>query len=65
MRDAGDTVALAGPWLPLTARLEDAFTRRFTELPPRTAAVLEVAALNDSADVAEALDAAGPSPASR
>jgi DNA-binding CsgD family transcriptional regulator len=58
LRDSGDTAVLAGPWLPLTARLEDAFTRRFTELPPRTAAVLEVAALNDSADVTEALDAA-------
>jgi DNA-binding CsgD family transcriptional regulator len=58
LRDAGDAAVLASPWLPLTARLEDAFARRFTELPPSTAAVLEVAALNDSADVTEAVDAA-------
>ena len=58
LREAGDAAVLASPWLPLTARLEEAFTRRFTELPPPAAAVLEVAALNDSADVAEALDAA-------
>ena len=58
LRDSGDTAALGSPWLPLTARLEDAFSRRFTELPPRTAAVLEVAALNDSPDVTETLDAA-------
>jgi DNA-binding CsgD family transcriptional regulator len=58
LRDSGDLTVLGSPWLPLTARLEDAFSRRFTELPPRTAAVLEVAALNDSADVTETLDAA-------
>jgi DNA-binding CsgD family transcriptional regulator len=58
LRDSDDAAVLGSPWLPLTARLEDAFTRRFTELPPRTAAALEVAALNDSADVTETLDAA-------
>ncbi|NJP97607.1 AAA family ATPase [Nonomuraea sp. FMUSA5-5] len=49
---------VAGSWLPLTARLEEAFTRRFAVLPPVTRAVLEVAALNDSADPHEALAAA-------
>jgi DNA-binding CsgD family transcriptional regulator len=52
------TAILASPWLPLTARLERAFTRRFADLPPATAAILEAAALNDSANVTEALDAA-------
>ncbi|MEV1001521.1 AAA family ATPase [Nonomuraea sp. NPDC050202] len=53
----GDTAVLTGPWLPLTARLEEAFTRRFAALPEATRAVLEVAALNDSADPHEALAA--------
>ncbi|MCO5994137.1 ATP-binding protein [Actinoallomurus rhizosphaericola] len=48
---------LASPWLPLTARLESAFTRRFAALPAVTRAVLEVAALNDSADLNETLTA--------
>jgi predicted ATPase len=53
----GATV-LASPWLPLAARLERAFARRFAELPSATAAILEGGALNDSADLAETLAAA-------
>jgi DNA-binding CsgD family transcriptional regulator len=43
--------------LPLTARLERAFTARVAELPAATRTVLSVAALNDSTSVAEALEA--------
>jgi hypothetical protein len=43
--------------LPLTARLEQAFTARVSELPAATRTVLLVAALNDSTSVAEALEA--------
>ncbi|MFC6023458.1 AAA family ATPase [Plantactinospora solaniradicis] len=43
--------------LPLTARLERAFTARVSELPAATRTVLLVAALNDSTSVAEALEA--------
>ncbi|HVT70565.1 MAG TPA: AAA family ATPase, partial [Trebonia sp.] len=56
--DAGGPGVLAHPWLPLTARLESAFTRRFAVLPAATQAALEAAALNDSADLAETLAAA-------
>lgn len=48
---------LVGP-LPLTERLERAFTARVSRLPVHTRAVLLIAALNDSPAVAEALDAA-------
>jgi DNA-binding CsgD family transcriptional regulator len=48
---------LASPWLPLTARLESIFTRRFAVLPAATRDVLEVAALNDSPDLTETLTA--------
>jgi DNA-binding CsgD family transcriptional regulator len=54
----GDTGVLASPWLPLTARLESAFSQRFAALPAATRAVLEAAALNDSADAAEVIAAA-------
>src|SRR4051812_11289536 len=43
--------------LPLTARLEQAFPARVSELPAATRTVLLVAALNDSTSVAEALEA--------
>ncbi|MFE9328396.1 AAA family ATPase [Nocardia sp. NPDC052278] len=54
---ADDTAILVSPWLPLTARLESVFTRRFAVLPDATRAVLEVAALNDSTDLSETLTA--------
>lgn len=57
VRGSADMAVLASPWLPLTAKLEQVFTRRFADLPAATRAVLEVAALNDSADLAEALAA--------
>jgi DNA-binding CsgD family transcriptional regulator len=44
--------------LPLTARLESAFTARFSELPETTRAVLLIAALDDRSDLAEVLSAA-------
>jgi len=56
---AADTAVVVSPWLPLTARLESVFTSRFALLPAATRAVLEVAALNDSADLAETLAASG------
>lgn len=55
--DAADTAVVTSPWLPLTARLESVFTRRFALLPADARAALEVAALNDSADLAETLAA--------
>lgn len=51
----GDALADA---LPLTARLERAFALRWTTLPPATATLLLVAALNDSESLGETLDAA-------
>jgi DNA-binding CsgD family transcriptional regulator len=53
-----EPAVLAGPWLPLTARLERVFTQRFAGLPTTTRTILEVAALNDSTDLAEILAAA-------
>ena len=47
----------SGP-LPLTERLERAFTARVSQLPADTRTILPIAALNDSAAVAETLDAA-------
>ncbi|RSM68769.1 LuxR family transcriptional regulator [Actinoplanes sp. ATCC 53533] len=44
--------------LPLTERLERAFTDRVAQLPGSTRAILPIAALNDSASVAETLEAA-------
>src|SRR5207248_258058 len=44
--------------LPLTARLERAFTLRALELPPDTQAVLLVAAINDESHLGEILSAA-------
>jgi DNA-binding CsgD family transcriptional regulator len=58
IRGAGDSGWLSSPWLPLTTRLESAFTRRFAALPPAAAAALEAAALNDSSDLTESLAAA-------
>ncbi|MFC4031576.1 AAA family ATPase [Streptomyces polygonati] len=49
---------LSEPWLPLTARLERAFTGRFAALPAPTRALLRIAALNDGASLAETLAAA-------
>jgi DNA-binding CsgD family transcriptional regulator len=45
-------------WLPLTTRLEQAFTARMSGLPWLTRTMLLVASLNDSADLAETIDAA-------
>jgi DNA-binding NarL/FixJ family response regulator len=45
------------PVLPLTSRLESAFTVRFAGLPAPTRAALLVAALNESSSIAETLDA--------
>jgi len=52
-----DATALASPWLPLTARLERAFAVRLAALPPAVQATLQLAALNDSPSLAEALRA--------
>ncbi|MEY9968809.1 DNA-binding CsgD family transcriptional regulator [Streptacidiphilus sp. MAP12-16] len=45
------------PWLPLTKRLERAFTIRLIGLPAPTRALLQVAALNDSPSLAETMSA--------
>lgn len=50
----GDVLADA---LPLTTRLERAFAARVTTLPPTTATLLLLAALNDSESLGEILDA--------
>jgi DNA-binding CsgD family transcriptional regulator len=50
--------AVLPPWLPLTARLEQAFASRASELPPASRTLLLVAALNDSELLSEALAAA-------
>ena len=44
-------------WLPLTTRLERAFTARFSDLPPSTRTALLVAALNDSSLLSDVLGA--------
>lgn len=44
--------------LPLTARLESAFSARFGELPPTSRVALLVAAFDDASDLAEILTAA-------
>lgn len=44
-------------WLPLTTRLEQAFTARMSGLPSTLRAMLLVAALNDSTALSETLDA--------
>lgn len=49
--------------LPITARLEGAFAARVDDLPPATQAVLLVAAVDDSADPEEILNAADAQPA--
>ncbi|NUR59256.1 MAG: AAA family ATPase, partial [Catenulispora sp.] len=46
-----------GPWIPLTERLERAFTMRLSGLPAPTCAVLQVAALNDSPSLSETMSA--------
>jgi DNA-binding CsgD family transcriptional regulator len=46
-------------WLPLTTRLEQAFTARIADLPAATRTLLLVAALDDSSAIAEVLTAAG------
>jgi DNA-binding CsgD family transcriptional regulator/tetratricopeptide (TPR) repeat protein len=45
-------------WLPLTTRLEQAFSARVLELPAATRGLLLIAALNDGDDLLEALGAA-------
>lgn len=52
-RDEGTLLA----WLPLTNRLERAFTARVSGLPPVTRTLLLVAALNDGTSLAETLNA--------
>jgi DNA-binding CsgD family transcriptional regulator len=53
----GGAAALLPSALPLTARLERAFTGRVAGLPAETRTSLLIAALNDSGSLAEALDA--------
>jgi DNA-binding CsgD family transcriptional regulator len=70
--DAGDAGEEAG-WLPLTTRLEQAFTARASDLPALTRTALLVAALNDGPQLGEVLtavalladppDPPGPAPA--
>ncbi|MFC9325586.1 ATP-binding protein [Kitasatospora sp. NPDC057015] len=59
---ASEESAESGPalpsWLPLTVRLERAFTARLSDLPAPTRALLQVAALNDSVSLAETAGAA-------
>jgi len=57
VRGVDGSVTLGSPWLPLTDRLERAFTQRLTALSPAIQVALLVAALNDSADLAETLEA--------
>jgi DNA-binding CsgD family transcriptional regulator len=45
-------------WIPLTRRLEGAYAGRVAQLPPRTQVVLEVAAVDDDADLDEILTVA-------
>ncbi|MEV6865170.1 AAA family ATPase [Streptosporangium subroseum] len=54
-RQADEGALLA--WLPLTTRLERAFTARVSGLPSVTRALLLVAALNDGASLTETLNA--------
>lgn len=44
-------------WIPLTERLEKAFTIRVSGLPARTRTLLQVAALNDSPSLTETMNA--------
>jgi hypothetical protein len=53
-----DPGAFLPTWLPLTTRLEQAFATRASELPVATRSLLLIAALNDSDDLVEALEAA-------
>jgi len=55
--ESGTGLPVAGP-LPLTQRLERTFTAQLSQLPPETRTILPIAALNDSAAVAETLVAA-------
>ncbi|HEX5439561.1 MAG TPA: LuxR C-terminal-related transcriptional regulator [Ktedonobacterales bacterium] len=50
--------ALLPPWMPLTTRLERAFSARASELPMITRTLLLVLVANDSESLSEALDAA-------
>ena len=58
-RSPGLTVRAAGSarWLPLTNRLQAAFTARVEQLPPTARAALILLALHDSGSVTELLDA--------
>ena len=49
--------ALLPPWLPLTTRLERAFSARASELPAITRTLLFVLVANDNESLSEALDA--------
>ena len=56
LRSAADPY---GPDLPLTERLERAFTDRLATLPEHTRILLQVAALDDTAQITEVFDATG------
>ncbi|MGY1979198.1 AAA family ATPase [Nocardia gipuzkoensis] len=56
---AGTDLADSAPLLPMTERLEHAFSARGARLPEQTRTALLVAALNDSASIAETLAATG------
>ena len=53
-----DERALLSPWLPLSARLEQAFAGPLERVPPATRTALLAAALDESASLAEVLAAA-------
>ncbi|MEU3464713.1 AAA family ATPase [Streptomyces sp. NPDC006733] len=57
-RDPAADGAPLPAWLPLTERLERAFTARLSGLPAATRTLLQVAALNDSVSLAESTGAA-------
>jgi DNA-binding CsgD family transcriptional regulator len=56
--DAAGDVSIVPSNFQLTARLESAFSARFSDLPETTRTVLLVAALDDGSDLAEILSAA-------
>lgn len=58
MGSVGRGAALSPTWLPLTTRLEQAFSARVSRLPYNTRTLLLVGAVNDAASLSETLDAA-------
>ncbi|WP_371482031.1 AAA family ATPase [Kitasatospora sp. NBC_00315] len=57
-RDSGGSAIAAATWLPLTTRLERAFTARLSGLPALPRTLLQVAALNDGSSLEEVFSAA-------